>query len=96
MSGYLLKPADQDTTASIDWREGYLKPGEHVDGDLGWAILTTGPGEAPSVTQQSFDADRSWARISAGVPGAVHMLVVRAVTNLGRELERSIVLRIAA
>ncbi len=96
MSGYLLKPADQDAVACIDWTQGYLEPGEFIDGDLGWALLSTGPGDPPKVVVQSFDDANSYAQLREGAAGGVHMLVARAVTNMGRELERSIVVRIAA
>ena len=96
MSGYLLKAAEQDALAAIDWSEGYLEPGEYVDADLGWTISPHGVAEVPRIKRQAVDLTTSYARIAEGDVGAVYMLAARARTNTGRDLERSIVLRIAA
>lgn len=96
MSGYLLKPASEDAVARIDWREGYLDQGEYIDADLGWSVVPAlGEGD-PRIAEQSFEAGASLARVSHGVPGRIYMVSARARTNRGRDLERAIVLRIAA
>ncbi|NNU81905.1 hypothetical protein HMH01_15820 [Halovulum dunhuangense] len=96
MSGYLMKAAGAEAEACIDWRQGYLEPGEYVDADLGWSIMPAGDLGDPVIACQSFDDRASHARVRSGVPGRFYMLCARAATNTGRMLERAIVLRIAA
>ncbi|MEM8870622.1 MAG: hypothetical protein AAGB10_04515 [Pseudomonadota bacterium] len=96
MSGYLLKSAEQETLATIDWSEGYLGVDEYVDADLGWSVVPAGSAQPPRIVRQAFDLTTSYARIADGDEGAVYMLAAKARTNTGRDLERSIVLRIAA
>ena len=96
MSGYLLKPADRDAAFTMDWRRGYLAPGETVAADLGWSIQPQAPAAGDVVvTEQHHDATRTWARFKGGVAGRVYMIVGRVETSTGRTLERAIVLRIA-
>lgn len=96
MSGYLLKRADRDATFAIDWRQGYLAPGETVTADLGWSIQTREPGEGDLlVAGQHHDPARSWARFAGGVPGRVYLVAGRVETSAGRRLERAVVVRIA-
>ena len=96
MSGYLLKPADRDAAFTMDWRRGYLAPGETVAADLGWSIQPQAPAAGDLVvTEQHHDVARSWARFAGGVPGRVYLIAGRVETSAGRTLERAIVLRIA-
>ncbi len=92
MSGYVLKAAEAVTEATVNWRRGYLEPGEFVDGDLGWSVSPSGP----RIICQRFDDGASHARVAAGRAGQTYMLAARVLTNTGRTLERSLVLRIAA
>jgi hypothetical protein len=94
MSGYLLKPANREAAFTMDWREGYLAPGETVAADLGWSIQPQAAGDLV-VTEQHHDGARSWARFAGGVPGRVYMVAGRVLTSAGRALERAIVVRIA-
>ncbi len=96
MSGYLMKPANAETFARIDWTEGYLEPGERVTADLGWLITPHGEPGDPELRDQRVEPTASLARIARGRPGQVHMLAARARTDRGRELERAIVMRIGA
>ena len=95
MSGYLLKPADRDADYTLDWRRGYLAPGETVTADLGWSIQPQAAAGDLVVTEQHHDVARSWARFTGGVPGRVYLIAGRVETSAGRTLERTIVLRIA-
>lgn len=94
MSGYLLKAADAVARLRIDWRQGYLAPGETVAADLGWSIHKNA-GEVLVVTEQHHDLVRSWASFAGGTPGQVYMVTSRVRTSAGRRLERAIVVRIA-
>jgi hypothetical protein len=95
MSGYLLKPAEREADFTMDWRQGYLAPGETVAADLGWSIQPQPGAGDVVVTEQHHDAARSWARFAGGVRGRVYLVAARVATSRGRTLERSIVLRIA-
>jgi hypothetical protein len=97
MSGYLLKPADRDAAFTIDWRRGYLGPGETVAADLGWSIEPQASAAGDLVvTERHHDVARTWARFGGGVPGRVYLIAGRVKTDRGRTLERAIVLRIAS
>ncbi|MEM8786761.1 MAG: hypothetical protein AAGE76_00710 [Pseudomonadota bacterium] len=96
MSGYLLKEPGVSVEAKIDWREGYLEPGEYIDGDLGWVVVPARGGDDARVTLQQFDDGASYAWITKGVAGRVYMIAAQALTNTGRVLERALVLRVAA
>ena len=96
MSGYLLKPADRDAAFMMDWRRGWLAPGETVAADLGWSIRPEATAAGGLVvTEQHHDVARSWAGFGGGVPGRVYLVAGRVMTSQGRTLERAIVLRIA-
>jgi hypothetical protein len=70
MSGYVLKPADAPVEFVMDWRRGYLAPGEKVLRDLGWSVQPAGrEGAGLAVVEQAHDAARSWARFAGGAPG---------------------------
>ena len=95
MSGYVQKSADKAADCVVDWNQGYLEPGEAVEADLGWSLVPAdGCGDA-RIEVQGVDARRSFAKVADGVPGRVYMLSARALTTMGRELERAIVLRVA-
>jgi hypothetical protein len=95
MSRYLLKAADRAAAVGIDWRQGYLAPGETVEADLGWHVHDDAGGTLV-VAEQRHDAARSSASLTGGVPGRVYMLAGRVRTSAGRRLERTVVVRIAA
>ena len=73
MSGYLLKPADRDAAFTMDWRRGYLAPGETVAADLGWSVQPQAVAGDLVVTEQHHDVTRSWAGFAGGVPGGVYL-----------------------
>lgn len=96
MSGYVLKAPDQPVTFVMDWRKGYLAPGERVLRDLGWTIQPEAEGPADLiVASQAHDARRSWAAFEGGAPGRVYMITNRVRTSDDRDLCRAIVMRIA-
>ena len=84
MSGYLLKPADRDAAFTMDWREGYLAPGETVAADLGWSVQPQAP-EAGDlvVTEQHHDVTRSRACFAGGVPGRVYLVAASVADQHG-------------
>ena len=94
MSGYLLKAADAVVRFHIDWRQGYLAPGETVAADLGWSIHRDSE-QGLVVTEQRHGPARSWASFAGGVPGKVYLVTSLVRTSAGRRLERTLVVRIA-
>ena len=95
MSGYLLKASDRAAAVGIDWRQGYLAPGETVEADLGWHVHDDAGGTLV-VAEQRHDAARTSASLTGGVPGRVYLLASGVRTSTGRRLERTVVVRIAA
>ena len=96
MSGYVLKKATSELDWVLSWANGYLQPGEYVEADLGWRILPVEAEDDLMVAAQRFDSTASYAAFSGGVPGKVYMVSAQVRTDQGRELEPSIVTRIAA
>ena len=96
MSGYFLKDADSELELSVDWRAGYLKQREWVSDDLGWTIRPVDdvPDEL-RIVMQECGAACSKATFEGGVPGRIYMVSSRILTTLGRELERTLMFRVA-
>ncbi len=96
MSGYVLKAAAGCVQLVMDWERGYLAPNEKVLRDLGWTVRPMA-GAAPdlAVCEQGHDATRSWACVSGGSPGQVHLVFNRVRTSDDRVLCRAILVRIA-
>lgn len=96
MSGYVLKQASAPFECAVDWSQGYLEPGEFIDGDLGWAVAPSDEDGDLIVAAQRFDDRYSYAVVSRGRPGQIYMVSATACTNTGRQLQRSVILRVAA
>ncbi len=96
MSGYFLKDPDSELELSVDWRAGYLKRNERVSDDLGWTVrpVEDVPGELRVVLQEC-GATSSKATFEGGIPGRIYMVSSRIMTTLGRELERTLMFRVA-
>ena len=96
MSGYFVKDPDSELELGVDWNRGYLERGERVAADLGWRIrpVEDAPGELRVVFQECL-ATGSKARFAGGVPGRIYMVSSRIETTTGRELERTILFRVA-
>lgn len=96
MSGYIVKDPDSELELTVDWNRGYLQRYERVSDDLGWTIrpVEADDGELSVVFQECL-ATTSKARFTGGVPGRIYMVSSRIETTAGRELERSILFRVA-
>ena len=96
MSGYFLKDPSSELELSVDWRAGYLKQDEQVSDDYGWAIrpVEDVPGELRVVLQECA-ATSSKATFEGGIPGRIYMVSSRIMTTQGRELERTLMFRVA-
>lgn len=96
MSGYVLKPADHDLTFALDWRQGYLSPGERIIENSGCAVTPArNAAETLLSVAQGHDGFCSWVVFAGGAPGCVYLVTIRVSTDLERVLHRAIVVRIA-
>ncbi len=96
MSGFVVKAADAPSVVLIDWRKGYLDPTETVAQDLGWSVRDCANDGTPvEVAEQHHDFWRSWAEFRGGKPGRFYLVSARIQTSRGREVARSMVMRIA-
>ncbi len=96
MSGYFHKAPDSELALSIDWQNGYLKRSEEVVGDLGWTIRPVTMAEDElRIISQTHTATQSKATFAGGLPAKIYMISSKVRTTLDRELERSIVFRVA-
>lgn len=96
MSGYTVKPADAPSVVLIDWRKGYLEATETVSRDLGWSVREcVSDGDPVEVAEQHHDFWRSWAEFRGGKPGRFYLVSARIRTSRGREVARSMVMRIS-
>jgi len=96
MSGYFLKDPNSELELSMDWRAGYLQRNEKVKDDLGWTVRPVDDvaGELRVVLQEC-GATNSKATFEGGVSGRTYMVSSRIMTTLGRELERTLMFRVA-
>lgn len=95
MGGYVLKKASSELDWVLSWANGYLEPGEYVEADLGWRVLPVEGAEDLRVVSQRIERTASHAVVAGGVPGKVYMVSASVRTTFGRDLERSVVMRIA-
>ena len=94
MSGFFQKRAGEVIDCRIDWRQGYLEPGEKLAADMGWQVAAKQGHRAAQVVSRRHDGAVSTATVAAGDAGAVYMLCAKAVTDRGRELNRAVTLRV--
>ena len=96
MSGYFHKAPDSELALSINWQNGYLDRDELVVDDLGWSIrpVEDDPEEL-KVIYQECTTTLSKATFAGGIPTKIYMVSSKVRTTRDRELERSIVFRVA-
>ena len=96
MSGYFLKNPGSLLDYSFDWGFQLFEPGETIETDLGWTIA---PDNAASggltVDQTSSSATTTTAFLSGGRPGEAYLVCSQIRTTLGREVQRSMTIRVA-
>jgi hypothetical protein len=95
MSGFIQKTISSPVTLLVDWRRGYLAPGESVCRDLGWTIRPNGPADPPLfVVEQSHDDSTSWATFECGASGCFYIITNRIKTTDERVLGRALIMRV--
>ena len=96
MTGYYVKNPGSALDVNVDWAQQFLSPGEVISTDLGWTVR---PDVAASgglvVVSQSASSTVTTARLSAGTPGDAYLVTSAIETNQGREIRRSLTVRIA-
>ncbi len=96
MSGYFVKNPGSSLDYSFDWGFQLFDGGETIDVDLGWTIhpqsSSTGglalksTTSSPTTTTAFFDG---------GIPGEAYLVCSRVRSTAGREIQRSVTIRIA-
>lgn len=96
MTGYYVKNPGSELDVTIDWAQQYLHPGETITSDLGWSVR---PDFAASgglaVLSNSSTANSTTARLAAGQPGDAYLVTSAIATSEGREIHRSVTVRVA-
>lgn len=96
MSGYFLKNPGSLLDYSFDWGFQLFESGETIDQDLGWTVTPDLSGEGGlAVAQTSSSTTTTTAFLSGGRPGEAYLVCSRIRTTMGREVQRSMTVRIA-
>ena len=94
MNGYHVKNPDDATEMVLDWAARYLEPGETITADLGWQVAPVVTGGLTAVSA-SNTATTTTATLNGGRAGDAYLVAGTVQTDRGRELSRSITVRIA-
>ena len=96
MSGYFLKNPGSTLDYSFDWGFQMLDGGEVIDTDLGWAVHpdTTVEGGL-TIASSSSTPTTTTAILTGGRTGEAYLVSSRILTSQGREVQRSLTVRIA-
>ncbi len=96
MSGYFLKNPGSLLDYSFDWGFQLFEPGEEIESDLGWTIVPDDQATGGLVLDStSSTTTTTTAFLAGGLPGNAYLVCSRIRTTLGREVQRSMTIRIA-
>jgi hypothetical protein len=95
MSLYVLKSAESELEITLSWQGAWLMPGERIEADLGWCVVPVGQADDLKVVSQTHGTTASTAVLAGGRKGRAYMVTASVQSNLGRTLDRAIVVRIA-
>ena len=93
MSDHFLKAPASDLDHTIDWTGTRLKPGETIEGDLGWTVFPLGA--ALVVDGHSHTPATTTVRLTGGIPGESYLVSSLVQTSAGRVLQSSLLVRVA-
>ena len=95
MSGYFVKNPGTDMIVGFDWAMQDLAPSETIASDLGWSVTPDGdPGTL--ITQSEMqNATTTTATVAFGIAGEAYLVTSAIQTSLGREIRRSVSVRVA-
>ncbi|MEM9059819.1 MAG: hypothetical protein AAGD13_05090 [Pseudomonadota bacterium] len=96
MSNYFVKNPASSLDYTFDWGFQFLDAGEAISTDIGWSIA---PDEAATgglaVDSTSSSASSTTVILSGGEPGKAYLVASRIQTTASREIERSLIVRVA-
>ena len=96
MSGYFLKNPGSMLDYSFDWGFQLFEAGEEIDADLGWSVMPDLSAEGGlAVSRTSSTPTTTTAFMAGGRPGEAYLVCSSIRTTLGREVQRSMTIRIA-
>lgn len=96
MSGYFLKSPGSLLDYTFDWGFQLFDPGETIDVDLGWTVTPDAAANGGlGFTQTSSTATTTTAFMNGGQPGEIYLVCSRVRTTQGREIQRSMTIRLA-
>ena len=96
MSGYFLKNPGSLLDYSFDWGFQLFEPGETIETDLGWTVVPDNAVDGGlALDQTSTTATTTTAFLSGGKPGEAYLVCSRIRTTRGREVQRSMTIRVA-
>ena len=95
MSGYFLKSPDSALDFSFDWGFQFLEGGETIQTDLGWTVHPDTVAAGGVVVDSAVSTPTTTtAVLSGGLPGEAYLVSSRIRTTAGREIQRSLTVRI--
>ena len=96
MSGYYVKNPGSTLDFTFDWDALFLKDGETIQTDLGWAVHPDGAGSGGlGVASFASTPTTTTVFLENGVSGEAYLASNTIVTDQGREIRRAITVRIA-
>lgn len=96
MSGYFLKNPGSMLDYSFDWGFQLFEPGEIIDADLGWTVIPDNSGSGGlAIDSTSSSPTTTTAFLSGGLPGEAYLVCSQIRTSQGREVQRSMTVRVA-
>lgn len=96
MTGYFLKNPGSTLDYTFDWGFQLLDDGETITTDVGWTIHPdTAASGGLSISSASATANTTTAFLAGGQPGETYLICSRVQTSSGREVQRSLTVRIS-
>ena len=96
MSGYFLKNPGSLLDYSFDWGFQLFETGEQIETDLGWTIVPDTAAEGGlALDSSSSTATTTTAFLKGGRAGEAYLVCSRIRTSMGREVQRSMTVRVA-
>jgi hypothetical protein len=93
MSAFFVKNTGSDLDHTFEWTAQILDGGETIETDLGWTLHPEGDGL--SIGQSAHSPTTTTVRLTGGVPGRAYLVCSNVLTSAGREIQRSILVRVA-
>lgn len=96
MSGYFVKNPTSTLDYTFDWGFQLLEGGETIASDEGWTVDPDASGAGGlSVLVTASTPTTTTAHLTDGVAGNAYLVSSAIVTDQGRRIERSLIVRVA-